>query len=118
MPNDLTSARAASAKARKVFMQLRPGPFPVGLRVTHSISNRAGLVVGRGEPQGLSFSLYPVMLEGMTRTELWPEHQIIARPAKEQFAAHGGSFTALPGYPLYLNGKPINSSSSTRRPRS
>lgn len=98
-------------------MPPRFGPFPVGLRVTHSISKRAGLVAGRAEPHGLRFSLYPVMLEGMTRTELWPEHQIRARPTAEQFAAHGGTFTALPGYPLYLNGKPVNSSTPARRPR-
>lgn len=98
-------------------MPKRFGPFPVGLRVFHSVSKRSGLVVGRGEPHGLSFSLYPVMLEGMTRTELWPEHQIRARPAKEQFAAHGGEFTALPGYPLYLNGKPDAPTPQARRPR-
>lgn len=79
--------------------------FPIGLRVRHVIDKRSALVVGRGEANGIKSLLYPVTIEGSTRTELWPEHLIRARPRSEQFPAHGGSFQAPPGYPLYIHVK-------------
>lgn len=80
-------------------------PFPIGLRVRHLIDKRSAFVVGRGEANGIKSLLYPVTIEGSTRTELWPEHLIRARPRHEQFPAHGGSFQAPRGYPLYIHGK-------------
>lgn len=77
--------------------------FPIGFRVIHTVTKRPGFVVGRAEPNGLKSALYPVVLEGTTRTELWPEHLIRARPTREQFAAHGGRYRCPPGYPLYAD---------------
>lgn len=92
----------------------RGDPILIGHRVVHSISKRSGFIVGRGEPNGIKSALYPVTLEGTTRTELWPEHLIRVRPRKEQFPAHGGTFKAPAGYPLYIH---VQASSAVPAPR-
>lgn len=80
-------------------------PFPIGLRVKHVFDKRSGFIVGRPEPNGIKSCLYPVTIEGSTRTELWPEHLIRSKPVTEQFPVHGGTFSALPGYPLNVHDK-------------
>lgn len=79
--------------------------FPIGLRVKHVYDKRSGFVVGRPEPNGIKSSLYPVTIEGSTRTELWPQNLIRARPSNEQFPVHGGTFVSPPGYPLNVHAK-------------
>lgn len=79
--------------------------FPIGLRVKHVYDKRPGFVVGRPEANGIKSLLYPITIEGTTRTELWPEHLIRARPIPDQFPVHGGTFVAPPGYPLTVHGK-------------
>ena len=74
----------------------------VGLRVLNRLDGRAGFVIGKPEALGTRFSLVPVVIEGSTRNELWPEHWIDVRPTKEQFPALGGRFKAAAGYPLRL----------------
>lgn len=74
--------------------------LPLGTRVRHAVSKVPGLVVGRPELTGLSFSLVPITLEGSTRTELWPDHMVESRPKRDQPVALGGQFKAPEGYPL------------------
>lgn len=74
--------------------------FLVGLRVVNRLDGRPGFIIGKPEVMGTRFSLVPVLIEGSTRNELWPEHWIAVRPSKEQFPALGGSFQPTPGYPL------------------
>lgn len=77
-------------------------PLDLGLRVTNRLDGRAGFIIGRPEAMGTSFYLVPIVIEGSTRNELWPEHWIDVRPKKEQFPAHGGRFKAQPGFPLRI----------------
>lgn len=76
--------------------------FLVGLRVLNRLDGRAGLVIGKSEALGTRFSLVPVVIEGSTRNELWPEHWVDVRPTKDQFPALGGRFQAAAGYPLRI----------------
>jgi len=76
--------------------------FLVGLRVLNRLDGRAGLVIGKSEALGTRFSLVPVVIEGSTRNELWPEHWVDVRPTKDQFPALGGRFQAAGGYPLRI----------------
>lgn len=75
-------------------------PLLVGMRVSNRLDGRTGLIVGKPEFFGTRFSLIPVTIESSTRTELWAEHWIAPLPRRQQFAAHGGSFSAPSGYPL------------------
>lgn len=77
-------------------------PLEVGTRVVNRLDDRPGFVIGKAEAIGTRFSLVPVVIEGSTRNELWPEHWIDVRPAKDQFPALGGRFSAAPGYPLRI----------------
>lgn len=77
--------------------------FPVGLRVVNRLDSRPGFVIGKPEAIGTLFSLVPVVIEGSTRNELWPEHWIDVRPGKEQFPALGGRYKAAPGYPFRIH---------------
>ena len=72
------------------------------LRMRPRASQVAGFVIGKPEALGTRFSLVPVVIEGSTRNELWPEHWIDVRPTKEQFPALGGRFKAAAGYPLRI----------------
>jgi hypothetical protein len=72
----------------------------IGMRVTNLKDGRPGFVIGKPEALGTSFSLVPVVIEGSTRNELWPEDWIVVRPTTEQFPALGGRYKAAPGYPL------------------
>lgn len=72
----------------------------VGMRVSNRLDGRTGLIVGKPEFFGTRFSLIPVTIEASTRTELWAEHWITPLPLRQQFAAHGGSYSAPSGYPL------------------
>ncbi len=74
----------------------------LGLRVINRLDGRSGFVIGKPEAIGTRFSLVPVVIEGSTRNELWPEHWIDVRPTKEQFPALGGRFKAAPGFPLRI----------------
>jgi hypothetical protein len=74
----------------------------IGLRVINRRDGRSAFVVGRPEALGTTFALVPVVIEGSTRNELWPEDWIEVRPTKEQFPALGGRFKAAPGYPLRI----------------
>lgn len=74
--------------------------FLVGLRVVNRLDGRPGFVIGKPEAIGTKFSLVPVVVEGSTRNELWPEHWVEVRPSKEQFPALGGRYQAAAGYPL------------------
>jgi hypothetical protein len=74
----------------------------LGLRVINRLDGRSGFVIGKPEVIGTRFSLVPVVIEGSTRNELWPEHWIDVRPTKEQFPALGGRFKAAPGFPLRI----------------
>lgn len=74
----------------------------VGLRVLNRLDGRAGFVIGKPEAMGTTFYLVPVVIEGTTRNELWPEHWIDVRPTKDQFPALGGRFKAAAGYPLRI----------------
>lgn len=74
----------------------------IGLRVINRMDGRPGFVVGKPEALGTRFSLVPVVIEGSTRNELWPEDWIDVRPTNEQFPALGGRFKPAPGYPLRL----------------
>lgn len=76
--------------------------FLVGLRVLNRLDGRPGFVIGKPESMGTKFSLVPVVVEGSTRTELWPEHWIDVRPTAEQFPALGGRYQAAAGYPLRM----------------
>lgn len=76
--------------------------FLVGLRVVNRLDGRSGFIIGKPEAMGTRFSLVPVVIEGSTRNELWPEHWIDVRPTKEQFPALGGRFRCAPGYPLRI----------------
>lgn len=76
--------------------------FLVGLRVVNRLDGRAGFIIGKSEAIGTRFSLVPVVIEGSTRNELWPEHWIDVRPTREQFPALGGRFRGAPGYPLRI----------------
>lgn len=76
--------------------------FLVGLRVVNRLDGRSGFVIGKPEAIGTKFSLVPVVVEGSTRNELWPEHWVEVRPSKEQFPALGGHYKATPGYPLRI----------------
>lgn len=95
----------------------RRDPLLIGHRVVHATTKRSGFIVGRGEPNGIKSALYPVTLEGTTRTELWPEHLIRIRPKKDQFPAHGGKFKAPAGYPLYTHGQTVSTAAAPRRSR-
>ena len=74
----------------------------VGLRVVNRLDGRPGFVIGKAEAMGTRYSLVPVVIEGSTRNELWPEHWIDVRPTKEQFPALGGRFHTTPSYPLRI----------------
>jgi hypothetical protein len=76
--------------------------FLIGLRVINRLDGRSGFIIGKPEAIGTRFSLVPVVIEGSTRNELWPEHWIDVRPTKEQFPALGGRFKAAPGFPLRI----------------
>jgi hypothetical protein len=76
--------------------------FLVGLRVINRLDGRGGFIIGKPEAMGTRFSLVPVVIEGSTRNELWPEHWIDVRPTKEQFPALGGRYKAAAGYPLRI----------------
>jgi hypothetical protein len=76
--------------------------FLVGMRVVNRLDGRSGFVIGKPEVMGTRFSLVPVVIEGSTRNELWPEHWIDVRPTKEQFPALGGRYKAATGYPLRI----------------
>jgi len=77
--------------------------FLVGLRVVNRLDGRPGFIIGKPEAIGTRFSLVPVVIEGSTRNELWPEHWIDVRPSKEQFPGLGGQYKAAPGYPLRIH---------------
>lgn len=74
----------------------------LGLRVRHHRSGQPAFVVGKPQHTGIRHALVPVVLEGSTRSELWPESWIAVRPLADQFPAHGGRFCAPAGYPLRL----------------
>jgi hypothetical protein len=74
----------------------------IGLRVINRMDGRPGLVIGKAEALGTTFCLVPVIVEGSTRNELWPEDWIDVRPTKEQFPALGGHYKSVPGYPLRI----------------
>lgn len=92
-------------------------PLAIGIRVKHAIDGRSGIIVGSAQPSGRSVALYPVTVEGATRTELWPEHHIKVRRKRDQFPAHGGTFQAPNGYPLYVRKQSLYASASGRRSR-
>jgi hypothetical protein len=76
-------------------------PTPViGSRVTHTVTKRTALVIGRSELTPGGARLLPVAIEGSTRQELWPIGFITPMAAHEQPVALGGTYTPPAGYPL------------------
>lgn len=76
-------------------------PSPViGSRVTHSVTQRVALVIGRTELTPGGARLLPVAIEGSTRQELWPIGAVSPLPAHEQPVALGGTYNPPAGYPL------------------
>ena len=86
---------ASTMKDTSVTAMLRPG-----LRVLHCSDARTGFVIGRPERLGSRIALVPVIVEGSTRQELWPETQIEPLPKAQQHLACGGRYRAPQGYPL------------------
>jgi hypothetical protein len=88
---------ASTMKDTSLNTMLRPG-----LRVRHRGDNRTGFVVGRAERLGSRIALVPVIVEGSTRQELWPETQLEPLPKAQQHLSCGGRYRAPQGYPLCL----------------
>lgn len=78
----------------------KPAAYAIGLRVQHCVDQRFGFVCGRPERWGTRHTLVPVIVEGSTRQELWPDSQLQLLPKAQQHPAHGGRFQAPAGYPL------------------
>lgn len=76
--------------------------FALGLRVRHDGDGRTGFVIGRAEQLGSRMALVPIVVEGTTRQELWPETQLQPLERPLQHPAHGGRYRAPAGYPLVV----------------
>ena len=49
---------------------------------------------------GWNRALVPVVVEGTTRTELWPLSRVVVRPDIDQCKKLGGEYKPPAGYPL------------------
>ena len=72
----------------------------LGHRVFHSSDGRPGFVIGKPEMAGWNRALVPVVVEGTTRTELWPLSRLVVRPDIDQCKKLGGEYKPPAGYPL------------------